>query len=98
MVEELARHRCTGEDGTSLFVVEHRHVFTSQGGGEPRQHRGAAWTTLLNGEPVRYIDTRTFEVVATCERLVHDLQRCDCTPAPDIFTRDGGHGSMAGEV
>lgn len=65
MIEELVRHRCIGDDGTPLFVVEHRHVFTSQGGAGPRQHRGAAWATLLNDEPVRYIDARTFEVVAT---------------------------------
>ena len=52
MIEELARHRCTGDDGTPLFVVEHRHLFTSQGGAGARQHRGAAWATLLNGEPV----------------------------------------------
>ena len=39
MIEELARHRCTGDDGTPLFVIEHRHVFTSQGGAGARQHR-----------------------------------------------------------
>lgn len=98
MIEELARHRCTGDDGTPLFVVEHRHLFTSQGEAGARQHRGSAWTTLLNGEPVRYIDNRTFEVIATGELLVHDLQRCDCAPAVRIATRNGGDENMAGQA
>lgn len=98
MIEELARHRCTGDDGTPLFVVEHRHVFTSQEGAGPRQHRGAAWATLLNGEPVRNIDVRTFEVIATGELLVHDLRRCDCAPAAKISTRGGGHASFVSQA
>ena len=84
MIEELARHRCYGDDGTVMFVVERRHVFTTQNGSRTRQHRGAARTTLLDGEPVRYIDAATFEVVATGELLAHDLERCDCTPAAQI--------------
>ena len=98
MIEELARHHCTGDDGTPLFVVEHRHVFTSKGGTGARQHRGAAWATLLSGEPVRYIDAQTFEVIATGELLVHDLLRCNCAPAIKIATRDGGCGSMIGQA
>jgi len=98
MIEELARHRCAGDDGTPLFVVEHRHVFTSQGGAGPRQHRGAAWATLLNGEPVRYVDAQTFEVIATGELLAHDLRRCSCAPAVVIATQDGGRKSMAGQA
>lgn len=84
MIEELARHRCIGDDGTSMVVVERRHVFTTQSGSRTRQHRGAARTTLLDGEPVRYIDGRTFEVIATGELLTHDPDRCDCTPAAPI--------------
>lgn len=98
MIEELARHRCVGDDGTALFVVEQRHVFTSHGKAGARQHRGAAWATLLNGEPVRYIDARTFEVITTGELLAHDLQRCSCAPAAKIAIRDGGLESMVGEV
>ncbi|GHH25226.1 hypothetical protein GCM10008023_38320 [Sphingomonas glacialis] len=98
MIEELARHRCTGDDGTPLFVVEHRYVFTSQGGAGSRQHRGAAWVTLLNGEPVRYIDARTFEVIATGEMLAHDLRRCDCAPAFGITSRDGGGENVVEQV
>ena len=76
MIEELARHRCTGDDGTAVVVVEHRHVFTTQGDSGTRQHRGAAWSTLIDGEPVRYIDSRTFEIIATGELLAHDPGRC----------------------
>lgn len=97
MIEELARHRCTG-DGTPLFVVQRRHVFITQGGAGPRQHRGAAWATLLDGESMRYIDARTFEVIATGELLVHDLRRCNCAPAVSIFTRRGGFKSVAGQA
>lgn len=88
MIEELARHRCTGDDGTPLFVVEHRHLFTSQGGVGARQHRGSAWTTLLNGEPVRYIDNRTFEVIATGELLAHDLSN-GVQKGPPIGVEEG---------
>jgi hypothetical protein len=68
-VEQLARHRCTGDDGTPLIVVEYRHVFTSGEGGKTRKHRGSSWLVLLDGEPVRYIDAATFEVVASGELL-----------------------------
>lgn len=95
MIEELARHRCVADDGTLSFVVERRHVFTTSGGAGPRQHRGASWATLLNGEPVRYIDPRTFEVVATGELLAHDPNRCDCMPAVRMVTRAGTKGSLA---
>lgn len=98
MIEELARHHCTGDDGTLLFVVEHRHVFTSKGGAGARQHRGSAWAALLNGEPVRYIDNRTFEVIATGDLLADDLQRCACAPAVRIATRDGSGENMAGQA
>ncbi|WP_445191513.1 hypothetical protein ACT009_13150 [Sphingomonas sp. Tas61C01] len=89
MIEELARHRCVDGDGTPLFVVEHRHVFITQGDAGTREHRGAAWTTLLDGEPVRYIDARTFEIVATGELLTHDQGRCVCAPAVRVDTFDG---------
>lgn len=68
-VEELARHRCLGDDGTPLVVVEYRHVFTSSDGGTVRRHHGARWLALLDGEPVRHIDAETFEVVASGELL-----------------------------
>ncbi len=88
MIEEVARHRCIGDDGTPLFVVERRHVFTTQGESGTRHYPGAASTMLLDGEPVRYIDTRTFAVIATGELLRHDTDRCHCTPAASIATSD----------
>jgi len=81
MIEEIARHRCKDSEGSPLFVVERRHVFTTGGAVTTRRHRGAAWVALLDGEPVRYIDAETFEVVATGERLAHDPRQCDCLPA-----------------
>ena len=87
MIEELARHRCTGDDDSLLFVVEYRHVFTSNGGTGPRHHRGASWLTLLDGEPVRYIDGQTFEVIATGEILSHDPEKCHCAPAVMVARR-----------
>ena len=44
--------------------------------------------TLLDGEPVRYIDARTFEVVASGELIAHDPATCDCAPAVEVFTQD----------
>jgi hypothetical protein len=98
MIEELARHRCIGDDGTALVVVERRHVFMTNGGTGARQHRGAAWTTLLDGEPVRYLDPSTFEVVATGELLAHDTRRCGCAPAARIATRAGDGDDWVGHA
>lgn len=75
MIEEVARHRCVGEDLSALFVIEHRHVFTTQGGTGARRHLGATWLTLLDGEPVRYIDPYTFEVIATGKLIARDSAR-----------------------
>ena len=69
VVEQLARHRCLGDDGTRLIVVEYRHMFTSDAGGTVRRHPGSRWLALLDGEPVRYVDAETFEVVASGEML-----------------------------
>jgi hypothetical protein len=89
MIEELARHRCIGCSGKPLFVVEHRHVFTTHGGAGTRHHRGVAWATLLNGEPVRHINAQTFEIIATGELLAHDTQHCGCAPAVRFATSTG---------
>jgi hypothetical protein len=75
MIKELARHRCTGDDGTEMVVVERRHCVDTPGA---RRDRGAAFAALLDGEPVRYIDGGTFEIIATGEMLVHDVTQCDC--------------------
>lgn len=90
MIEELARHRCTGDDGTPVLVVERCHVFTTQSDAGTRRHLGASGVALLDGEPVRYIDAHTFEVIATGELLSHDPSHCDCTPAAQITTSSPG--------
>lgn len=95
MIEELGRHRCIEVDGMALFVVKRRHVFISQRGAAARQHRGAGWATLLNGELARYIDVRASGIIAMGELLVHDRRRCNCAPGAVIATRDGGRESMA---
>lgn len=95
MIEELARHCCTGADGSPVCVVERRPVFTTGGAPGAGQHLGAASASLLDGEPVRYVDAVTFEVVATGELLTHDIGRCACTPAARIVTRASGDGMLA---
>ena len=65
MIEELARHACTGDDGAAMVVVEYRHIFTASEGERVRRHRGAIWLALADGEPVRLIDGDTFAVVAS---------------------------------
>lgn len=78
MIEELARHRCTGDDGTPLVVIEYAHIFTVAAGDRTRRYRGAAWLALADGEPVRYLDPATFEVVNSGELL----QRADAVSRP----------------
>ena len=96
MIEELVRHRCSGDDCTPLVVIEHCYVFTTRDKRGVRRHRGAAWSTLLNGEPVRYIDGKTFEVIATGELLSHDIGWCDCAPIVKFSTRGDDCKSLAG--
>jgi len=43
----------------------------------------------MSGEPVRYIDATTFEIVATGELLQHDLARCTCKPEVKVSTFEG---------
>lgn len=69
MEEESARFRCEGDDGSPLTVLEYR--LTGETG--RRRYPGARRLVLSTGEPVRYIDAVTFEVIDTGE-LVH---RCD---------------------
>ncbi len=69
MIEECARHRCIGDEGSSLTVIEYRHIFTISAGNGPRRQPGAAWLTLTDGEPVRYIDSRWFEVIGSGEMI-----------------------------
>ncbi|RYD97107.1 MAG: hypothetical protein EOP61_17090 [Sphingomonadales bacterium] len=68
-MEEIGRYRCTGDDGTPLVVVEYRYIFTTESDVGVRRQRGSAWLSLLNGEPVRYIDAETFEITSSGELL-----------------------------
>lgn len=43
----------------------------------------------MSGEPVRYIDATTFEIVATGELLKHDLALCTCKPEVKVSTFEG---------
>lgn len=45
--------------------------------------------SLMSGEPVRYIDATTFEIVATGELLKHDLALCTCKPEVKVSTFEG---------
>ncbi len=89
MIEELARHRCTDAAGLTVFVVEQRAVFTSHDANGQHHRYGAARLAMLNGEPVRYVDERTFSVIASGDMIAHDPVRCGCSPAPRILAREG---------
>ena len=93
MSEDMILHRCRDSAGAMLLVVERRHIFTTHGTVGTRRQRGSARATLLDGEPVRYIDAGTFEIVATGERLIHDRAQCDCAPAARFST-----SSAAGNI
>lgn len=69
MLEERSRFRCIDEDGDYIDVVETQHFHISQEAGKRRKRPGARQFTSSRGEPVRYIDASTFEVVANGELL-----------------------------
>jgi hypothetical protein len=67
--EALSRHRCVGDDGAILTVIEYRHVETILGASGTRIYPGARRLALSSGEAVRYIDRETFEVIGSGELL-----------------------------
>ena len=69
MEEEIAWYRCIGDDDTPLVVLE--YAFTSRARTQTgsRSYPGARRLVLSTGEPVRYIDASTFEVIGTGELL-----------------------------
>ena len=69
MEEELSRHRCVGDDGASVTVIEYRHVDVIPGAAGTRIYPGARRLVLSGGEPVRYVDAETFEVIGSGELL-----------------------------
>jgi hypothetical protein len=69
-MEELARYKCLGDDGSNVVVVEYRYVHNSHTeNGSPRRYPGARHLILTTGEPVRYVDAYTFEVIESGELL-----------------------------
>jgi len=69
LIEELARYRCVGDDGTRVAVVEYRYVHMARDSAGTRRHLGATKLTLETGEPVRYIDDGCFEVIDSGEMI-----------------------------
>jgi hypothetical protein len=69
MEEELGRHRCVGDDGGIVTVIEARHVDVIPGASGTRVYPGARRLALSTGEAVRYIDSETFEVIDSGELL-----------------------------
>src|SRR3546814_19746412 len=63
-MEELARYKCLGDDGSNVVVVEYRDVPNSHAdNGSPRRYPGARHLILTTGVPVRFVDAYTFEVI-----------------------------------
>ena len=73
MEEECARYRCERDDGSPITVLEFRHFDRAETKASRRGYPGAQRLALYTGEPVRYIDPITFEVIGTGELL----RRCD---------------------
>ena len=73
MEEECARYRCEGEDGSPITVLEFQYFAQAETKAGRRRYPGAQRLALSTGEPVRYIDPITFEVIGTGELL----RRCD---------------------
>lgn len=69
MEEERARYRCSSDDGTYFTVVEYRYVHISRSEGKIRRQLGAARLALTDGEPIRYVDRQTFEIITSGELL-----------------------------
>ena len=65
---ELERIRCIGDDGAMLIVVCFQ-LFMEVTNGAKRRFPGARRWALLDGQAVRVIDSRTFEVTATGELI-----------------------------
>ena len=70
-MEELARYRCVGDDGSSVTVVEFRYVHVGQSQrGPPRRYPGRRQMALTTGELVRHVSAKTCQVVGSGALLV----------------------------
>lgn len=67
---EIGRWFCSAEEGRGVWVVEHQFFAVPETDQPQRHHPGARRLALTTGEPVRYIDGDTFEVVETGELIV----------------------------
>jgi len=72
MQDEIARYRCTSEDGTYVTVIESRYSESVRTDSGLRHRPGARRLALDTGGAVRYIDAQTFEIIASGE-LLHRL-------------------------
>lgn len=70
---ETATYKVMGDDDTCLIVKQYSYRRTQDTGSGRRTYPGSRRLALLSGEAVRYIDSLTFEVIATGEML----RRCD---------------------
>lgn len=69
MEREIARWRCATDDESTVTVIEYQHVAAPAPGEPARHYPGARRLALSTGEPVRYIDADTVEVIQTGELL-----------------------------
>lgn len=69
MEREIGRYRCTGDDGSTVEVVEYQHFSRRDTGARVRCYPGARRLALATGEPVRCVGDNTFEVLATGELI-----------------------------
>jgi hypothetical protein len=70
MRKESNRYRCRDDNGNGYVVIEYQNyrIFNPVSG--PRQEVPTTKELLLStGEPVKYIDDQTFEVVSSDKRL-----------------------------
>jgi hypothetical protein len=58
-----------GDDGYTLVVVEYRHLRIARGEKGTRNQIRGAWTELLTGETLRFIDAETLELISTGELI-----------------------------
>ena len=85
MEEESARYRCEGDDGSLITVLEFRHFDCAETESGRRRYPGARRLALSTGEPVRYIDLTTFEIIGSGELL----RRCNVSVVRTFGTTRG---------
>lgn len=69
MERKINMLRCAGDDGATVFVVEHQYFDRRQTAHGERTYSGARRFALNTGEPVRLIDGQTYEIIKTGELI-----------------------------